>query len=211
MFTSEVTKLATVLKYHTVDLLSYQDGYRFEDGFPGLTYTSDCMAVFQEMHPYIMSLAHEQGESFPTMDAYVWFYVNENIRPVIEEWQKMGYVYTCDVCGRLQYSDITYHINDEVTACSKECYKEHWDNYDVNGVNALIVWAEDGDEQEVFISFEHQDEEMPWEHAVFMNLREHKSEVRAGFSYQGHKSVQRFTIKEILSGGINGNGNEIVK
>lgn len=179
--TSDMEKLSKVLQYNTVDLLSIvNDGASCESGISGLTYTKDCFDVFNEMHSYILSYAHDNNVSFESVDAYVWYYVDSHVEEVVSDWLYRGYVYECEQCGQYQYEDHQYEVND-IVVCSQDCVDDYWNDYNNSGKDVTIQWT-DGTTEEVFISFEEDDTNKPWDDKTFFNMHGNEHDCVVGYT-----------------------------
>lgn len=168
--TSDIEKLSRLLQTNTVDVLTIaQDGASAFDGISGLTYTSECFAIFNEMHQHILAYAFDNKEMFESVDAYVWYYVESHAEEVLCDWAHRGYIYECAQCENWQYDDHQYD-SPIGACCSQECVDNYWDDYDPSGKRVTIKWEDSEEEEQVFISFEETDDGMPWDSDTFFNM-----------------------------------------
>ena len=178
---NDVMMLSKLLERNTVDLLAIvNDGETCFNGIGGLTYTRECFSVFDEMHNYILAYAHDNSQSFDNLDAYVWYYVDEHTAEVVSDWLYRDYVYECPQCGKYQYSDHQYEVSD-IIVCSQDCVDDYWNDYNNSGKDVTIQW-QDGTTEDVFISFEEDDTDKPWDDKTFFNMHGNEHDCVVGYT-----------------------------
>ena len=123
----DIRKLAEELRNRDVDMVGIAvEGMGCESGIAGLTYTRDCLAIFEKFHDVILPFAHDEGVSFPDVDHYVWFFIEAHAETIINHWAYEDWVVECPECGTWFADENGYDDEDE-RICSRNCIasREH--------------------------------------------------------------------------------------